>query len=306
MTLSVVILAAGKGKRMVSSIPKVMHGLGGITLLERVVQTAKTLSPRKIHVVYGNGGSTLPEAFPQLDVHWVFQKEQLGTGHAVMQALPACEDQERVLVLYADVPVISLPTLQKLLAETPRGGVGVLVTNLNDPTGFGRIVRDHHDSIVGIIEEKDANSTQRAIREINTGIVTAPAAFMKTCLPRLSNRNAQHEYYLTDMIALAVEDGLRVRGVIAENHNEVRGVNDQWQLAELERYYQSERAKQLAYSGVTIMDPARLDVRGEIFVAPSVKLDINVILEGRVTIGKETTIGPDVVIQNTTISANVI
>lgn len=305
MALSIVILAAGKGKRMVSPLPKVMHRLGGITMLERVVQTAQALSPEKIHVVYGNGGATLRESLPHLNVHWAFQKEQLGTGHAVMQALPACDDNERVLVLYGDVPVITLQTLQMLLSETPQDGVGLLVAELEDPTGFGRIVRDHHDNIVGIIEEKDANPTQRAIREINTGIVTAPAAFMKTCLPRLSNHNAQHEYYLTDMISLAVEDGLSVRGVRAENPNEVRGVNDPWQLATLERYYQLERAKQLAYSGVTIMDPARLDIRGEVFIAPSVKLDVNVVLEGRVTIGKDSDIGPNVVIKNTTIGQHV-
>ena len=305
MTLSVVILAAGKGKRMVSSLPKVMHRLGGITMLERVVQTAQLLSPSKIHVVYGNGGSILPDSLPHLNVHWVFQKEQLGTGHAVMQALPGCDDNERVLVLYGDVPVISVETLQLLLMETAEDGVGLLIAELQDPTGFGRIVRDHHDNIVGIVEEKDANPTQRAIREINTGIVTGPAAFMKSCLPRLSNHNAQHEYYLTDMIALAVEDGLSVRGVKAENYNEVRGVNDPWQLATLERYYQLERAKQLAYSGVTIMDPARLDLRGEVFIAPSAKIDVNVILEGRVVIGKETEIGPNVVIKNSTIGQNV-
>src|SRR3990167_4055694 len=216
MTLSIVILAAGKGKRMVSPIPKVMHLLGGVTLLERVVRTAQSLRPKNIHVVYGNGGSNLPELLPHLPVNWVFQKEQLGTGHAVMQALPVCADDERVLVLYGDVPVISTQTLEKLLTETPKGGVGILVTEFENPTGFGRIVRDHADNIVAIIEEKDASRTQRAIREINTGILTAPAKFLKACLPRLSNKNAQNEYYLTDMIALAVEEGMPLRGVPAQ------------------------------------------------------------------------------------------
>lgn len=305
MTLNVVILAAGKGKRMQSPLPKVLHKLGGMTMIERVVKTARALLPKNIHVVYGNGGSALREELPNLDVHWVFQKEQLGTGHAVMQALPDCDDDDRVLVLYGDVPIISVDTLKMLLIETPEDAVGVLVTELEDPTGFGRIVRDHHDHIVGIVEEKDANSTQRAIKEINTGIVVAPARFMKSCLPRLSNHNAQHEYYLTDMIALAVEDGLFVRGVIAENHNEVRGVNDPWQLVTLERYYQHERAKQLSYSGVTIMDPTRLDIRGDVFVSPSAKLDVNVILEGRVTIGAHAEIGPNVCIKDTTIGQRV-
>lgn len=305
MPLSVVILAAGKGKRMVSPLPKVMHQLGGVSLIERVVKTAESLHPKKIHVVYGNGGSRLPESFPHLNVHWVFQKEQLGTGHAVMQALPDCEDDERILVLYGDVPVITTHTLQQLLEETPKNGVGLLVTELDDPTGFGRIVRDHEDNIVAIIEEKDASRTQRAIREINTGIVTAPAKFLKNCLPKLSNKNAQKEYYLTDMIALAVEEGLQLRSVAALNHNEVSGVNDPWQLATLERYYQSECAKKLAYTGVTIMDPWRLDIRGDVSVAPSTKLDVNVILEGTVKIGAGCEIGPNVLIKNSILGDNV-
>jgi len=305
MALSIVILAAGKGKRMVSSIPKVMHQLGGVSLLERVVQTAESLKPKKIHVVYGNGGSKLPESLPHLNVNWIFQKEQLGTGHAVQQALPACGDDERILVLYGDVPVISAQTLRQLLDETSKNGVGLLVTNLEDPTGFGRIVRDHNDNIVAIIEEKDATRTQRAIKEINTGIVTAPAKYLKNCLPRISNHNAQNEFYLTDMIALAVEDGLSVRSVTAHNSNEVRGVNDPWQLVTLERYYQTERARELAYSGVTIMDPARLDIRGNVSVTPSTKLDVNVILEGAVKIGANCDIGPNVVIKNSTLGERV-
>jgi bifunctional UDP-N-acetylglucosamine pyrophosphorylase/glucosamine-1-phosphate N-acetyltransferase len=195
--------------------------------------------------------------------------------------------------------------LQQLLEETPKGGVGLLVTELENPTGFGRIVRDHEDNIVAIIEEKDATRSQRAIKEINTGIVTAPATFLKNCLPRVSNHNAQQEFYLTDMIALAVEDGVAVRSVSAMNPNEVRGVNDPWQLVMLERYYQTECARQLALSGVAIMDPARLDIRGNAVIAPSVKLDINVILEGDVTIGAGSEIGPNVVIKNATIGERV-
>lgn len=305
MTLSIVILAAGKGKRMVSSLPKVMHLLGGVSLLERVVQTAELFHPKKIHVVYGNGGSTLPESLPHLKVNWVFQKQQLGTGHAVLQALPECNDDEQILVLYGDVPVISENTLRQLLDEAPKNGVGLLVTEFEDPTGFGRIVRDHEDNIVAIIEEKDASRTQRAIKEINTGIVTASAKLMKSCLSRVSNHNTQNEYYLTDMIALAVEDGLPVRSVSAHNSNEVRGVNDPWQLTTLERYYQLERARALAYSGVTIMDPARLDIRGDVSVAPSTKLDVNVILEGTVKIGTNCEIGPNVIIKNSTIGDHV-
>src|SRR3990167_9694739 len=305
MTLSIVILAAGKGKRMVSSLPKVMHLLGGVSLLERVVKTAESLHPKKIHVVYGNGGSTLPESLPHLKVNWVFQKQQLGTGHAVLQALPECKDDEQILVLYGDVPVISAHTLHQLLDEAPKNGVGLLVTELEDPTGFGRIVRDHEDNIVAIIEEKDATRTQRAIKEINTGIVTAPAQFLKKCLPKLSNKNAQKEYYLTDMIALAVEDGVAVRGISAMNSHEARGVNDQWQLVTLKRHYQQELARELAYNGVTIIDPARLDIRGDVSIQPSAKLDINIILEGNVFIGAGCDIGPNVVIKNSKIGANV-
>lgn len=305
MTLSVVILAAGKGKRMASAMPKVMHLVGGVSMLERVIQTAQSLHPTNIHVVYGNGGSTLPNSLPHLSVNWVYQQQQLGTGHAVMQALPFCEDNERILVLYGDVPLISIHTLEQLLAQTPKHGIGLLVTEFDNPTGFGRIVRDHEDNILAIIEDKDATRTQRAIKEINTGIVTAPAKFLKNCLPRVSNKNAQHEFYLTDMIALAVEDGVPVCSVTAINSNEVRGVNDPWQLVKLERYYQSECARQLALSGVAIMDPERLDIRGNPSIAPSVKLDINVILEGEVKIGAGSEIGPNVVIKNSIIGERV-
>ncbi|OGT28897.1 MAG: UDP-N-acetylglucosamine diphosphorylase/glucosamine-1-phosphate N-acetyltransferase, partial [Gammaproteobacteria bacterium RIFCSPHIGHO2_01_FULL_42_8] len=209
------------------------------------------------------------------------------------------------LVLYGDVPLISKRTLQLLLKETPKQSIGLLVTEVDNPAGFGRIVRDHEDNIVGIIEEKDATRAQRAIKEINTGIVTAPAQFLKKCLPKLSNKNAQKEYYLTDMIALAVEDGVAVRGISAMNSHEASGVNDQWQLVTLERHYQQELARELAYNGVTIMDPARLDIRGDVSIQPSAKLDINIILEGNVFIGAGCDIGPNVVIKNSKIGANV-
>lgn len=305
MGLTVVILAAGKGKRMASSLPKVMHLLGGLTLLERVVRTAQSLNPQHIHVVYGNGGSTLPEKFPDLPVNWVYQPEQLGTGHAVLQALPFCQDDDQVLVLYGDVPIIKKETLMHLLEDAPKKGLGLLVTDLPNPTGFGRIIRDQNDHIVAIIEEKDASRTQRAIKEINTGILTGSAHLLRSCLSQVSNRNAQNEYYLTDVIALTVEAGLPVNGVKVFDANEVRGVNDPWQLATLERYYQTECARELALSGVIIMDPNRLDVRGDITVAPSVVLEVNVVLEGKVTIGPCAEIGPNVIIKNATIGSNV-
>lgn len=305
MSLSIVILAAGKGKRMASNIPKVMHRLGGMPLLEHVIRTANSLNPRQIHIVYGNGSSSICDAFLNYSVNWIHQEKQLGTGHAVMQALPACHDNDRVLVLYGDVPLISVHTLQRLLDESPADGVGLLVTHFENPTGFGRILRGKNDDIIGIVEERDANTVQKAIREINTGIVVAPARLLKSCLPRISDKNAQKEYYLTDLIGLAVSDGIAIHGIEAMHSEEVRGVNDQWQLATLERYFQLQTAKTLAMSGVVIMDPARLDVRGQISIAPTAQLDVNVVLEGEVTIGPGCYIGPGAIIKNSTIGANV-
>jgi len=306
MSLSVVILAAGKGKRMASNIPKVMHCLGGKPMLSRVIQTAQLLNPEKIHVVYGNGSSDIPNFFPQAKINWVHQNEQLGTGHAVMQALPFCNDDEQLLVLYGDVPLISAATLQQLFSVAKiQNNVGLLVAKLSDPTGFGRIIRDAHHNIVAIVEEKDATPEQRMIKEINTGIVTAPVSLLKKLLPKISNHNAQKEYYLTDIIALSVKHDHSVAGVIAADLMEIRGVNDQWQLVTLERDYQQYCAKQLAYNGVVIMDYARLDIRGDIIVAPTVQLDVNIILEGEVKIGAGSKIGPNVCIKDSIIGENV-
>lgn len=305
MSLSIIILAAGKGKRMASAKPKVMHKVGGISLLEHVVHTARLLNPSNIHVIYGNGGSAVRDAFPGLPVNWVQQQEQLGTGHAVMQALPACQDEDQVLVLYGDVPLISADTLNQLLSSSPVNGVGVLVANFDNPTGFGRIIRDTNDEVIGIVEERDATTVQKAIHEINTGIITASANLLKSCLPRISNHNAQKEYYLTDVIGLTVSDGLPVAGVKVSNVAEVQGVNDPWQLATVERYYQQRMAREIAMSGVVVMDPMRLDIRGHVTIAPSSRLDINVILEDHVSIGVNCDIGPNVYIKNTTLGDNV-
>jgi bifunctional UDP-N-acetylglucosamine pyrophosphorylase / glucosamine-1-phosphate N-acetyltransferase len=285
MGLSIVILAAGKGKRMTSDMPKVMHVLGGLSLLEHVVNTAQSLQPDNIYIVYGNGGKTLPDKFAYLPVKWVRQDEQLGTGHAVLQALPNIPDNHQVLVLYGDVPLISTKTLTQLLNETPHNGLGLVVTELTDPTGFGRIIRNEVGNIMAIIEHKDANFYQRKIREINTGILTAPAVNLKSWLPRLRNENKQNEYYLTDTVSIAVDAGIPVGGVMAHRTEEVQGVNDRWQLANLERYYQREQAHRLTLSGTTIKDPNRFDVRGDLTVGADVTFDINVILEGKVTIG---------------------
>lgn len=305
MALSVVILAAGKGKRMASNIPKVMHRVGGLPMLERVVRTAQSLNPTKIHVVYGNGGSTVKEDLAYLPVNWVHQEEQLGTGHAVMQALPACNPSDQVLVLYGDVPLISASTLQQLLSVAPVGGVGVLVARFDNPTGFGRIVRDKNDEVIGIVEERDASTVQKAIHEINTGIVTAPAELLQTCLPQLSNQNAQKEYYLTDVISLSVKKGLPIKAVQTDSTTEVSGVNDPWQLANVERHYQSAKARSLAISGVIIMDPKRLDIRGDVSIEPTVQLDVNVVLSGQTSLAAGCVVGANVCINNAKIGPGV-
>lgn len=305
MGLIVVILAAGKGKRMASDVPKILHPLGGIPLLERVVNTAKTLNPDAIHVVYGNGGSTVQEALDYLPVHWIKQDEQLGTGHAVLQALPHCKDSDQVLVLYGDVPIITVQTLEQLLQGTQKNGLGLIITELEDPSGFGRILRNEMGNIIAIVEHKDATERQRTIKEINTGIITTSARFLKSWLPELKNNNKQQEYYLTDIVAMAVKSGHPVGGIMASCGEEVLGVNDRWQLAKLERYYQYTLAEELAYAGVTIMDPKRLDIRGKVETGIDVVIDINVVLEGNVSIGANCKIGPNVVIKNSSIGDHV-
>lgn len=305
MELHVVILAAGSGKRMASGQPKVLHELGGKPLLSHVIRTAKKLNAQMLHVIYGNGGSNFPELFASYDVDWIKQEQQLGTGHAVTQALPKLADQDRVLVLYGDVPLISSATLKRLLTNTPQNGLGILVTELEDPSGFGRIIRNRLGEIIAIVEDKDASKKQREIREINTGIITAPARHLKEWLPKLKNQNKQQEYYLTDVIALAVQSGVPIVGVKAASCEEVKGVNDRWQLSQLERSYQKQLAKQFAINGVTIMDYNRLDIRGNVTIEPDATIDVNVVLEGNVKIGAHSKIGPNVFIKNSQIGENV-
>jgi len=306
MHLHVIILAAGRGKRMKSDIAKVQHPLGGVPMLERVVRTAQALHPQQIHIIYGNHGDHLKDELNYLPVNWVFQKEQKGTGHAVMQALPFCKKGERVLVLYGDVPLISEITLKQLLKETPENGLGLVVAEFENPTGLGRIVRNEMGNIVAIVEEKDANAQEKQIREINTGILTATTNHLKEWLPKLKTSNRQQEYYLTDIVELAVKDGIYVGGVFAHCSEEVQGVNDRWQLTALERYYQKTLAKELALSGVTIQDPSRLDIRGEVAIAKDVTLDINILLEGKIKIGKYSHIGANVVLKNVEIGRHVV
>lgn len=301
MGLSIVILAAGKGKRMGSSLPKVAHKVGGVAMIERVIATAKSLKPNSINVVYGNGGTRIRDDFKQLNVNWIQQHQQLGTGHAVAQALPNISDKDQVLILYGDVPLISTSTLTKLLEHSNNRRLSLVVTELDDPTGFGRIIRNEVSNIIAIVEHKDASEAQRRIKEINTGIITANAKDLKKWLPKLKNNNKQNEYYLTDIVGLAVGEGLSVGGVKAASRQEVQGVNDRWELARLERYYQLSKAQEIAYSGVTIMDPNRLDIRGNVKIGKDVTLDVNVILEGDVEIGSNVVIGPNVIIKDSII-----
>lgn len=304
MSLSVVILAAGKGKRMRSDLPKVLHSLAGVTLLEHVVQTAQKLKPENIYVVYGNGGQRVRAEMTHLDVQWVEQSEALGTGHAVLQVLPHLSKKSQVLILYGDVPLISPETLQ-LLLQTPKNALGLVVATLKDPTGFGRIIRNEMGNIVAIIEEKDATPTQRKIKEINTGIMTTSAEHLQDWLPKLSQNNAQEEYYLTDIIALAVDDGYSVGGIFVNHLEEIRGVNNLPELANLERFYQRQKAFALMSEGVTILDPDRFDVRGDLTVAHDVVIDVNVIFEGKVTVGYNSVIGPNTFLRNVTIGEDV-
>lgn len=306
MSLSVVILAAGKGKRMRTGLPKVLHTLAGVTLLERVVQTAQSLKPDNIYVVYGNGGQRVRSDMAHLPVQWVEQNQALGTGHAVQQVLPLLKKNEQVLVLYGDVPLISQETLSRLLEATPKNSLGLIVTKLINPTGFGRIIRNAMGNIVAIVEQKDASPEQLLIKEINTGIMTTSAEQLQEWLPNLKSHNSQNEYYLTDIVAMAVANGYSVGGVYAQSRMEVRGVNNLEELANLERYFQRNKAHQYMLEGVTILDPRRFDVRGDdIKISPDVLIDVNVVLEGKVRIGSFTHIAPNVVLKNVQIGEHV-
>ena len=296
--LHVVILAAGQGKRMKSRLPKVLHRLAGRTLLEHVVAATRKLDPAAIHTVYGHGGQQVRDGHPGLGVQWVEQREQRGTGHAVEQALPGIPDDATVLVLFADVPLIDADTLRDTVAAVGEGGLALLTVQVEDPRGYGRILRGPDGQVVGIVEDRDASDSERSVREINTGILAAGAASLRRWLGRIDESNAQGERYLTDVIALAVADGVGVISVSAGAVEEVLGVNDRSQLAKLERHYQRRQAEQLMRDGVTIVDPARLDIRGEVDIGRDVSLDVNVILEGKVEIAEGVTIGPNCMIKN--------
>ena len=305
MSLDIVILAAGQGTRMRSALPKVLHPVAGKSMLGHVIDTARQLSPRKIHVVIGHGAELVRERLAANDVDFVLQAEQLGTGHAVAQALPHIE-ADKVLILYGDVPLTQVETLSRLLEQASDTQLGLLTVNLADPTGYGRIIRDEAGIVQAIVEHKDASEAQRAIREGNTGILAVPGKRLGDWLGRLSNSNAQGEYYLTDVIAMAVADGLVVATETAQEEMEVLGANDRIQLAQLERYYQQRAARRLMTQGVTLLDPARFDLRGEVTVGRDVQIDINVILEGKVVIEDGVQIGPNCVIKDSTLRRGAI
>jgi bifunctional UDP-N-acetylglucosamine pyrophosphorylase/glucosamine-1-phosphate N-acetyltransferase len=305
MPLSVVILAAGQGKRMKSDLPKVLQPLAGRPLLGHVLDTAAGLNAAATHVVYGHGGEQVLKAFDGRSVRWALQAEQHGTGHAVMQAMPAVPDDHLVLILYGDVPLVQLDTLARLVAAAGDNAVSLLSVMLPDPTGYGRIVRDGAGNVVRIVEHKDANAKERNIHESNTGLMCVPAGRLKGWLAALSNDNAQGEYYLTDIIVSAVRSGCEVHAVVAPTVTEVLGVNDKVQLAELEAAYRRQRATALMLEGVTIVDPARFDARGPVSVGRDVYIDVNVVLEGNVKLGNRARIGPNVVIRDSEIGDDV-
>ncbi|WP_263143620.1 bifunctional UDP-N-acetylglucosamine diphosphorylase/glucosamine-1-phosphate N-acetyltransferase GlmU [Pseudomonas sp. RIT-PI-AD] len=300
MSLDIVILAAGQGTRMRSALPKVLHPVAGRSMLGHVIDSARRLSPRSIQVVIGHGADQVRETLAADDLSFVLQAEQLGTGHAVAQALPAL-GAERVLILYGDVPLIEVETLTRLLEKVDAEHLALLTVDLADPSGYGRILRDAEGAVTAIVEHKDATPEQRAIREGNTGILAVPGARLADWLGRVSNRNAQGEYYLTDVIALAVADGLSIATEQPLDAMEVQGANDRLQLAELERHYQKRAARRLMAQGVTLRDPARFDLRGEAQVGRDVTIDINVILEGQVLIEDDVQIGPNCVIRDSTL-----
>lgn len=301
--MNVVILAAGMGKRMQSDLPKVLHALAGKPLLSHVIDTARQLSPSRCCVVYGHGGDKVPTQLAADDLQFVLQEPQLGTGHAVMQAVSKLNEEQPTLVLYGDVPLTTVATLRTLTEKAGTDKLAILTIAMDDPTGYGRIVREQN-KIVRIVEQKDATDLERQIREVNTGILVAPTRQLKDWLSRLSNHNAQGEYYLTDIIALAVNDNVIIESAQPSHAWETLGVNSKVQLAELERIHQLNLAHQLLEQGVTLADPARIDIRGELHCARDVSIDIGCVFEGQVHIGQGVSIGAYCVIKNSRIADN--
>ncbi len=300
--MNIVILAAGQGKRMHSNLPKVLHPVAGKALAQHVIDTARTLAPEKLIVVYGHGGDAVKATLAAPDIAWAEQAQQLGTGHAVAQALPELGPAAQTLVLYGDVPLTTAATLKRLL-QAGKDGLAILTVDLADPSGYGRIVRDAAGQVQRIVEQKDASDAEKTIGEINTGIMVMPTARLADWLGKLKNDNAQGEYYLTDIVALAVAEGLPVRTAQPEGEWEVLGVNSKVQLAELERQHQRNIADSLLVAGVRLADPARIDIRGELTHGRDVAIDVGCVFEGKVDLGDAVDIGPYCVLKNVKVGA---
>lgn len=304
MPVEVIILAAGQGTRMKSSLPKVLHPLAGRPMLQHVIESAQQLQPSICHVVYGHGGEQVQAQLTQTGVSWVEQREQLGTGHAVLQAMPGVADDATVLILYGDVPLIRPETLEALLREAARGPA-LLTARVANPAGYGRILRDDSGQLLGVIEDKDASPAQKLIDEINTGMLAAPALLLKQWLPQVGNANSQGEYYLPDILPMAVAAGIGVSTSSVGSEIEILGVNDRVQLNRVEREYQSRQAEKLMHAGVTLADAARIDVRGKLECEPDVFIDVNAVLVGNVSLGRGVRVGANCVLINTTVEAGV-
>lgn len=306
MNLHIVILAAGKGTRMRSELPKVLHHVAGKSLLGHVCDIARQLKPAGIHVVYGHGGELVPTTLSQPDLKWVLQAEQLGTGHAVDQAMPAIADDDAVLVLYGDVPLLGVSTLNTLVGKLETAPLAILTVALDDAANYGRIVRNEAGSVIRIVEAKDANGDELKICEINSGILAARAGDLKRWLAATGNDNAQGEYYLTDVVELAVSENTRVEDVQSPSEREALGVNSKQDLAMVERIFQSDEAQRLMGAGLTLRDPARFDLRGELTFGNDCVVDINVIIQGKVTLGSRVSIGPNVILRDCTIADDAV
>ena len=307
MPVSVVVLAAGQGKRMHSDLPKVLQPLAGRPMLAHVLAAAGALEPAAINVVYGHGGDEVKAAFVSAsDLRWTLQSQQLGTGHAVMQALPSIPDTHQVLVLLGDVPLVSARTLQRLVNDSADGGIALLTAVVDDPIGYGRVIRDEHGVVARVVEEKDATDDERRVNEVNTGLMSFGPGELRRFLARLDNDNAQGEYYLTDVIALAVADGTKVQGIVIDSATEVLGINDRAQLAIAERTLQRRIAEDLMTRGVRFADPARVDVRGELTVGRDVFIDVGAVFAGKVDLGDRVQIGPYAVIEDSTLGPGTV
>lgn len=303
MSIKTIILAAGQGTRMRSSRPKVLHEIAGKALLQHVYETSLSLDDNAVIVIYGHGGETVRQALPGFKASWIEQKQQLGTGHAVQQAIHLIEDSDTVLILYGDVPLLQTKTIKSLLDDVSDTALALLTVELDDPNGYGRIVRNEEQSVVRIVEQKDATPAELRISEGNTGILACNGGKLKRWLSGLNNRNAQNEFYLTDIIEMAVADGLSIKTTLAENQDEVLGVNNRSQLAHLERVYQRARTEGLMMAGVSLRDPARIDIRGEFAeLGQDIEVDVNVIFEGINRIGSNVKIGANCIIKNATIA----